>query len=268
MRKIFLHHRYQEIAYEDSGSGPPLVLLHGFPFDREMWSPQVRGLSEHFRVLAPDYPGFGRSSVPSESFTIESLAEVVADFLDAIGIKEAVFLAGLSMGGYVALAFARQRPDRLRRLILADTKAAPDDEKAKAGRDRMCRLAQETGATGIIDLLLPKLVSDETQLTRPEVLEQIKRIAARQTVSAIIFALCALRDRPDATQGLARITAPTLILVGEHDAITPHQCSSEMAEKISGSQLVTIPGVGHMSNLEDPARFNEHIRNFARILNH
>lgn len=262
MKKILLERRGLEMAYDDIGDGDPLLLLHGFPFDREMWTPQFKGLADSYRLLAPDYPGFGASGSATEALTVDSLADLMADFLDAIGVMGTVVVIGLSMGGYVALAMARQQRQRLRGLVLADTKAEPDDDAAKAGRDAMCVVAREDGATGVFEKLLPKILSDATRTKNPTVVDEVRRIATRQSSTAIVSALMALRDRPDATAGLEQIAVPTLILVGEHDKITPPSVAESMSKRILGSQLAIIPGAGHLSNLEAPEVFNTEIRNF------
>jgi pimeloyl-ACP methyl ester carboxylesterase len=261
MKTALLDRRKLKIAYEDVGTGETLLLLHAFPLDREMWQPQLDGLADSYRLIAPDYPGFGDSSAAEEGFTIEMLAEVMADFLDVIGVTGTVVVVGLSMGGYVALAMARQQRQRLRGLILADTKAESDDETGKAGRDAMCSVAREKGAAGVIDQLLPKLLGTTAQL---DVVERVRVIASRQDPVAIVGALMALRDRPDATSGLEQITVPALVLVGEDDAITPPAVAQSLSERIMGSNRVVIAGAGHLSNLEAPEAFNAEIRKFVR----
>src|SRR5262249_15061174 len=129
------------LSYDDTGRGTPVVLLHGFPLSRAMWRPQVEALKDAYRVIAPDLPGFGGSAVLDGPSSVEAMADTVAYLLDHLQIREPVVLGGLSMGGYVALAFARRHPDRLRGLILADTRAEPDDAEGKANRDRMIALA-------------------------------------------------------------------------------------------------------------------------------
>jgi pimeloyl-ACP methyl ester carboxylesterase len=233
---------------------PVLVLIHGFPLDREMWRPQVAALSGAARVVAVDLPGFG-GSAPAR-FTVDSAADHVAARLDADGIPGRVIVGGLSMGGYVALAFARRHPDRLAGLILADTRSGPDDDAGKKARDEMIALARGKGTAGVVETMLPKLLAEATRGGRPEVAEEVRRIALRQPAEAVVYALEALRDRPDAGPGLGNVAAPTLILVGEHDAITPRTTAEAIAARVYGSEVVTIPGAGHLSNLENPDAFN------------
>ncbi len=249
------------MTYDDAGAGPPLVLLHAFPLSRPMWRPQVDALSGDFRVLALDLPGFGGTEGFTDEPTIDGMATAVAEFLDALAITEPVALAGLSMGGYVALAFARRYPDRLRALILADTRAEPDDAAAKANRDKMIAFAGDHSAADVIDQTLPKMLSEETRTQRPEVVAEVKRIAGGQSIDGIVNALKALRDRPDSRPALDKIAVPTLVLVGAEDLLTPPALSRDLAVRSRGS-LEVISGAGHLSNLERPDAFNGAVRGF------
>jgi pimeloyl-ACP methyl ester carboxylesterase len=266
MKTLELPHRRLKVAYDDVGTGVPVVLLHAFPFDRGLWEPQFSPLTAAgFRVLALDTPGFGGSTLGPDPLTIDGAADVLADFFDALGIRRAV-VGGLSMGGYVALAFARRHADHLMGLILADTKAGPDDEAGKANRDKMIATVRSDGPKAVADALLPKLLSEQTQKSKPEVVERAKTIAHRQTADGIAAALAALRDREDAAPGLTGIAVPTLVLVGEHDTVTPPLAAARLAGSITGSTLVHVPGAGHLSNLENPAAFNDAVLAFLKKL--
>jgi pimeloyl-ACP methyl ester carboxylesterase len=254
-----------EIEYDDFGRGLPLILLHAFPLSKAMWRAQVQDLGADHRVLAPDLRGFGGSSPFQGPPSIEIMADNVASLLDALKVSEPIALGGLSMGGYVALAFARRHPQRLRALILADTKAAPDDEQAKANRNNMIDLARRSVAE-VIERLLPKLVSDATRTQRPDVLDEVRKIASAQTPTAIINALEALRDRPDAAPGLADIKVPTLVIVGADDALTPPPVAQVLVERIPRATLFKIDGAGHLSNMEHPSLFTDEVRSFLRGL--
>jgi pimeloyl-ACP methyl ester carboxylesterase len=211
-----------------------------------------------------DLPGFGGSPALTGALTVDSAADAVAEFLNHAGVSERAIVGGLSMGGYVAMAFARRHAGRLAGLILADTKSDPDDQAGKQNREKMIDVAKEKGAEGVIEQMLPKALGDDTRSNRPEVVERVRAIASRQSTEGVLNAIAALRDRPDATPGLAVIGVPTLIIVGDQDAITPPQAAAAMATRISGSRLVTIPGVGHLSNLEDPAAFNAAVMAFLQ----
>lgn len=250
------------LAYTDTAAGPTLVLLHAFPLDRHMWRPQLAALAGTARVIAPDLPGFGKSPLPPEPWSVDSAADAVAGLLDTLGLSGRVVVGGLSMGGYVAMAFARRFPERLAGLILADTRAEPDDAAAKGNRDKLIGVARSQGSGAIIDAMLPKLLGEETRSKRPEVADGVRALGAKQNPEAVAAALAALRDRPDAAPGLDGLTAPLLVMVGEHDAVTPPTLATAMAGRVYGSELVTIAGAGHLSNLENPDEFNAAVARF------
>lgn len=250
------------LAFSESGSGLPVVLLHAFPFDRTMWMPQAA--LENVRLLLPDLPGFGGSPV-AES-TVDSMADAIAGWLDEIKLADQIVLGGCSMGGYVALAFARQYPARLRGLMLIDTKAEPDDEAGKANRNKMIDGAATLTAASVIEGMIPKALSEQTRSTRPDVVAEVRRIGSSQSVAGIVAAQKMMRDRPDARPPLAAIRVPTLIVVGEHDAITPPAAAKAMAEAIPGSRLAILPTAGHLPNLEVPEAFNATVGAWLREL--
>jgi 3-oxoadipate enol-lactonase len=239
---------------------PTLVLLHAFPLDREMWKPQVAGLGDVARVIALDLPGFGQAPV-DPGFTVDSAADKVAG-----AVEGRIVLGGLSMGGYVAMAFARRHSARLAGLILADTRAEPDDPAGKQNRDRLISLTNEFGPAKVYEGLIPKLLCDETRNQGSSVVDEIRRIAARQSAAGVAGGLRALRDRPDATAELTKVTAPTLVVVGEHDVVTPLADAEGLTHLVNGSKLVVIPGAGHLSNLENPTAFNAALREFILTL--
>ena len=265
MNTMTLRASQTPIAYADAGTGPVVVLLHAFPLDSGMWRPQVGELAGRYRVIAPDLPGFGQSAV-SAGLTIDSIADVVAELLDHLGVNERVAVGGVSMGGYAALAFARLYPQRLRALILADTKADPDDEAARANRDRMIRLATDQGPAAVLDELLPKLLGPATTAGRPAVVQAVRELAGRQTAEGLVAALKALRDRPDAGPGLGHISVPTLVVVGEQDAVTPPDKARLLAGAIPNARLVAVLDAGHLSNLENPDAFTAAVREFLDTL--
>lgn len=246
------------LAYDDVGQGRPVVLLHGFPLSRAMWWPQRDELAKHCRLITPDLPGFG-DSPPAAAPTVEAMADAVADLLTRMRLTEPVVLGGLSMGGYVSFAFVRKYPARLAGLILADTKAEPDDDAAKANRDRMIGFASTNPPSAVIEQMLPKLVAPAAS---PEVIAELKRIGAAQRPAGIVAALQAMRNRPDSTPTLEQVRVPTLILVGQEDALTPPAQAEKMARGIPTAKLVALDRAGHMANLEEPAAFNDAVREF------
>ena len=261
MNTMTLRASQTPIAYSDLGTGPGLVLLHAFPLDASMWRDQIGVLAEKFRVIAPDLPGFGGSAV-SAGLSIDSIADVVAELLDHLGVNERVIVVGLSMGGYAALAFARLYPQRVRALVLADTKADPDDADGRAARDKMIQLVTDQGPAAVIEQMLPKMLAPATAERHPEVVRYVRETAAGQKAEGIVAALKALRDRPDARPGLGHVSFPTLVIVGEADAITPSEKAQDLAGQIPNARLVTIPDAGHLSNLENPVAFAAAVREF------
>jgi pimeloyl-ACP methyl ester carboxylesterase len=254
------------MAYDDAGKGLPVVLLHAFPFSRAMWRPQREALQSECRIITPDLRGFGGTAGFDGAPTVERMADDVAELLDALNITDPAVIGGLSMGGYVALAFARRYPLRLRALILADTRAEADSAEAKANRERLIAFGRTHPANDIFEQMLPKLIGDDTRARRPEVVAEARRIAAAQKPAGIVAALEALRDRPDATPHLHTISAPTLVLVGSEDALTPPAVAQTLTAGISGARPVIIQGAGHLSNLEQPEAFNDAVRGLLRQL--
>lgn len=238
-----------ELAFDDVGAGAPVVLLHPFPFDRRFWAALARRLAATRRVIVPDLRGFGQSPLDG-SFSIADLADDVAALLDRLGLQRA-HVGGLSMGGYVALAFAARHPQRLSGLLLADTKASPDTEAARAARDEAIALVEGSGVPAYVEKQIPRLVAPRAvaRLT-----DELRRLG-RQAPAAVVAGLRALRDRPDRLPDLQAIRCPTLVVVGAEDALTPPSDAAAMASRIPGSRLVEIPGVGHLPPLEEPEAF-------------
>jgi YbgC/YbaW family acyl-CoA thioester hydrolase len=239
-----------ELAVEVRGEGLPVLLVHGFPFDRTMWRHQLAGLSR-CRRIAPDLRGAGASSVPPDGYSIARYADDLIGVLDALGVGQAV-ACGLSMGGYIVLELVRRYADRLRGIVLADTKAEADSAEARRGRDELAGIAEREGAGAVADRLLPRLVAPVTRTAQPEVVGQVREMIERQPVAGIVGALRALRDRPDSTATLGTVRVPALVLVGAEDAITPPAAAEAMAAAIPGARYVRIPAAGHLAPLEQP----------------
>jgi 3-oxoadipate enol-lactonase len=249
------------LNYEERGTGTPLVLLHGFPLDSRIWREQVAALSDRFRVIAPDLRGFGQSK-SNDAFTMESLADDVHALLADLRALPCV-LGGLSMGGYVALAYAKKYPTDLRGLALIDTKAEGDTGEGKAGREKMIELARTQGTKAVADQMMPKMLAADADKTRPQVKRELDQIMNTQTPLTIEHALAAMRDRPDFVAHLPSIATLTVVIVGEHDAITPPAGAEKMSKAIPKSTYVVIHGAGHMSPMEQPQQVTDALRRFA-----
>lgn len=253
------------IGYHDHGAGMPLVFLHAFPLNRTMWKPQEEALSRRFRTITIDFRGHGESDAPLWRYSLEQYADDVAGLLDHLGVRQAV-LIGLSMGGYVSFAFYRKYADRVRGLVLADTRAQADSEEARAGRFAMAQTAYRQGAGAVADIMLPKLLGATSARTKPELAVQIRNIIESNDPSGIIVDSMAMADRPDSTPLLPRIACPTLVIVGDEDQPTPPAEARFMAQAIPGAALAVIAGAGHLSNAEQPERFNEVVEKFLEGL--
>lgn len=252
-----------QIAYTDTGSGRPVVLIHGYPFNRSLWNEQVAALSSDCRVIAPDLRGFGESDASEGTATMNQMAQDVALLLNHLGIARAT-IAGLSMGGYVALAFYKQLPSRVRALILADTRAQADSEEAKQTRAQQAEKALSEGMGGIADAMLPKLLTPETVSKRPEIVKRVRDMIVKTKPQGAAAALRGMAERDDHTALLAKISVPALILVGAEDAITPVADSEKMHQSIPGSRLVVLESAGHVSNLERTEQFNQALLDFMK----
>jgi len=238
----------QPARVREMGSGPPIVLVHGYPLDGAMWSGVARALAPRFRIIKPDLPGRGDTAAPSEG-RLEDYADFVTAILDRAGGRAG--LAGFSMGGYVALAVARRGHPALGALALVDTRASADDAAGKAKRDEAIATVRAQGAGAIADAMLPRLAT-EASLARGDLAERIRRIMLRQKPETIEGDLAAMRDRPDSRDALSGISVPTLVVVGEADALTPPADSDAMAAAIPGARLVRIPDAGHLTPMERP----------------
>jgi 3-oxoadipate enol-lactonase len=255
-----------EMAYDDTGgNGIPLLLIHGFPLDRSLWAAQVRGLADVARVIVPDLRGFGESGMPAGAVTMDTYADDLRGLLDALSVKNAV-VAGLSMGGYVTLAFYRRNPERVRGLVLSDTKAGPDSPEGKKGRDENAAVARAQGSGAVGEKMLPKMLTPKTATERTFISNAVRAMMARQPVNGVVGALEAMRDRPDSTPTLEGITVPTLVITGAEDALIPPKEAETMQAAIRGSRLVSIPGAAHLANFEAPDAFNHAVREFLKSM--
>ena len=252
------------LVFEDHGSGPPLLFIHGFPLHRQLWTGQWEDLSNVSRVIAPDLRGHGESEVGVAPYTMEIFAQDCFDLLSKIGIFGPLFVCGLSMGGYIAMAMLRMHPERIAGLILTATRASADSPDGKANRDKSILLAQTQGASPIIDDMLPRLLSPKSSAYRPEIVQTAQKIMASIPVSTIIKDLQGLKERPDSTVLLSKSSKPTLLIHGEDDQIIPLSEAQALQQTIPDAQLTILPESGHLLNLEQPVLFNTAVRQFIR----
>ena len=220
-----------------------------------MWEGQLAHADAGWHVVAPQLRGYDGGSGDPPAASVDDYAGDVIDLLDALHIKQAV-VGGLSMGGYVAFAMLRYAARYVQGLILADTRSQADTAEGVAGRTRMLQLVQGKGPSAVADEMLPKVLGETTRTSRAAVVEQVRALMLSSSADAISGGLRALMTRPDSTPLLQTIHVPTLIVVGDEDALTPPAAAEEMHRGIAGSELVRIPAAGHLSNLEQPELFN------------
>ncbi len=256
-----------QLNYVERGlpTGLPVVFIHGFPFSHEMWEPQMRSLPNNIRAISYDIRGHGASDLADGYYTIELFVDDLIALLDHLVIDRAV-LCGLSMGGYIALRAVERHPNRVRGLILCDTKSEADTDEGKVNRAARLRQIQTAGVGAFAQEFVKTIFAAETFQTRHEAIELIKRLINANDPRGICGALMALGARTDTTAALASITVPTLVLGGELDALTPPATMRALHERIAGSGLRLFAGAGHMSNLEQPELFNEALEEFLRQL--
>ncbi len=251
----------------ERGEGTPLVLIHGFPFDHALWKEQLHGAaSDEARIIAPDLPGFGRSHhLDGSKASMETYADAIADWAKGEGLGRFA-LAGHSMGGYIALAFARRHMAMLSGLLLVCTRPGPDSEAGKEGRYKLIAEVEKHGPQAVVDAMLPKLFAPQTYEQQPEVVEETRQMMLRQNTEGIIAAIRSMAERPHSTQGLASIQVPTLIITGAEDAIIPAPEAQGMLAHLPNAKHVIIEGGGHMAMLENANAFNKALKAFIHGL--
>ncbi|MFI9050778.1 alpha/beta fold hydrolase [Streptomyces sp. NPDC053427] len=254
------------VGYEDTGDGEALVLIHGHPFNRSMWRPQI----EHFRaagwrVVAPDLRGYGESSVTPGKTRLETFVRDIAGLLDGIGVERFV-LGGLSMGGQIVMEFHRQFPERIRALLLADTFAAADTDEGRAVRRATADRLLREGMSGYAHEVLPKMVSPRNIEALPDVARHVLEMMEGTSPEGAAAALRGRAERRDYTDALPGIAVPTLVVVGEEDEFTPVSDARIIADRVPDATLKVIAQAAHMPNLERPAEFNAALQQFLEAL--
>jgi 3-oxoadipate enol-lactonase len=267
------------LAADEVGDGVPVLLLHAFPLSRRMWQPQLAGLADCCRILAPDLPGFGSSpplaaaagpagAAPSAALTpsavcrMEDMAGAVVELLDSRGVETAV-VCGLSMGGYVTLALCELFGERVRGLVLADTRAGADDDAGRQRRLESALAVESRGSVALVDSA-SRLLGRDTRSLRPDLVAWLQREIAAAPAAGAAAALRGMAARPDRTRLLPSIGVPALVVVGAQDELTPPPESEVLRDRLPGARLVAIAGAGHLSSLEQPEAFNAALREFLK----
>jgi len=255
-----------QMAYAERGAGHPLLFVHGYPLNHLIWEPQLNNLGDLVHMIAPDLRGHGESDPVPGPYSMELLADDLAALLDALEIRQKVIVCGLSMGGYVALAFWRKYADRMRALILTATRAAPDTPEGKAARDQAAEAARLNGIETVIEGLLPRMFAPASLEENPALVEQVGGIMRRTSIAGVLGDLAGMRDRPDSRPDLPHINLPVLILHGQDDQIVPVHEAREMRAALPDGRLQLIPRAGHLLNMEHRGLFNTAIRSFVSTI--
>jgi len=253
------------IGYDDVGTGPPIVLVHGHPFNRTMWQPQVRIFQSRYRPIAPDLRGYGESDVVPGKTPLETFARDIADLLDHLQLDNIV-LGGLSMGGQIAMEFVRLFPQQVRALLLADTFAQAEDEAGREQRYAMAERLTREGMDAYARDVLPRMIAPRTIAEQPATAAHVLAMMLDTAPAGAAAALRGRAERPDYVPLLGNITVPTLIVVGSDDEFTPVSDAEFLHKNIAGSELAIIPNAGHMPNLEYPDDFNRAFDTFLHRL--
>ncbi len=250
-----------ELHHDVRGEGPTLLFLHAFPLDLTMWDAPAEALAPLYRVVRFDCRGFGRTPPGDGLLTMERIADDAVALLDHLGLSRAV-VVGCSMGGYAALALVRRHPERLRGLVLVDTRAEADTAEARQLRARLAERVRLEGAAVARDVFLPRLLGATTQRERPELVARVEQQILATSPRGIVDGLMGLSARADSTPALAQVRVPTLVVCGEEDLLTPPEDARRLARGIAGSRLEVLPGAGHLPSLEAPEAFTRALKSF------
>ncbi|HLG38068.1 MAG TPA: alpha/beta hydrolase [Chitinophagaceae bacterium] len=255
------------LSYDDVGEGSiPIIFLHGYPFDKSMWQGQLDFLKSHYRLIACDIRGFGKSRDEESALSIDLFADDLIAFMDQLSIDKAI-ICGLSMGGYIALNAMKRFPDRFKALILCDTQCIADPAEVKEKRHKTIDEIAVNGAASFNEGFIKSVFQKDSITNKKELVEQLRSVVFSNSKHIIRQGLVALAKRSEICSALNQITIPTLIICGREDEVTPLAQSEMMNAAIKGSILRVIDHAGHVSNLEQPGEFNNHLFNFLSTLN-
>jgi 3-oxoadipate enol-lactonase len=244
-------------------SGLPVIFLHGFPFSHAMWKSQLDVVSNSYRAIAYDIRGHGKSFVGDGQYTIEGHVDDLIGIMDHLKIDGGV-IVGLSMGGYIALRALERNPGRFKAAVLCDTRSEADSNEAKLKRCGGIAAVKKDGPGVFAENFIKAVFASKTIEKSPHLVEPIRKTIERTPALSIAGTLLALAARTDTTTSLSGMKIPTLIMVGEFDAVTPPSAAQAMHERIPGSEFHIIPEAAHMSNLENPEFFNEKLLFFLK----
>ncbi|HKR03552.1 MAG TPA: alpha/beta fold hydrolase [Bacteroidia bacterium] len=250
------------ICYDDFGKGLiPVIFIHGFPFDKSSWQPQMDFLKKSHRVIAYDIRGFGKSTAGKEKMSIELFADDLIKFMDYLQIPQAI-VCGLSMGGYILLNAVNRYPGKFKAIILCDTQCIADTPEVKEKRSQTISHIMASGLKDFAEGFIKNIFCQETLDAKKEIAEKIKNTILSTSAVTVTGTLNALAQRWETCSSLHEISIPALILCGKEDKVTPLAQSEFLLQNIANATLHSISKAGHVSNLEQPDEFNQHIYSF------
>lgn len=254
------------MKYDEQGEGLPIVLLHGFPLCRQMWTPQLSVLADAgYRVICPDLPGFGESPAPDEPASMVRYADAVISLLDELGIEQAV-IGGMSMGGYVLLNLVARYPQRLLGAMYLVTRAAADDPAGKEKRSLLAKQVAAGDAVIVPDAFAQVLFAPNTAEEKPGLVKAVRQMMESTSAEGLVGGLLAMRDRDDFVDRLPGLDVPALVVGAELDAAVPIEHARILVQGLPDARLEIIAGAGHMVNLEQPEKFNQALKTFIHDL--
>lgn len=253
------------MPFKDYGGGYPVVLLHAFPLSAQMWDRNAAAIAAAgYRVICPEFPGFGENRNFGPVSTMDSMAESVIELLEHLGIREAAF-AGLSMGGYVLFRILRTNQRLVSCFALCDTTSRADTEEKRLGRFELITQIEREGSKVLAEVMLPNLLSSGLVTRRPLLVEDLRRRFLQCDPEAACSALRGMAERPDSSDVLGIVKMPLILIFGAEDKVTDLECAQEMADTAVDARLVVLPDAGHYSNLEDPEGFNKNLISFLDL---
>lgn len=252
-----------KICYTDLGIGTtPIIFIHGFPFDKSTWQPQLDFLSTSYRVIAYDIRGYGQSEKGAHKASINLFATDLVAFMDALNIEKAI-VCGLSMGGYILMNACKENPERFAAIILSDTQCIADSEETKAGRNKAITLIKAGGIVDFTEGFVKKIFTVDTIANNTELVNKITDVILLTSTDTITDSLAALAEREEMCTSLDKINVPAMILCGADDVVTPLEQARFLQRNISDANLYIISKAAHLSNLEQPSDFNNHLLRFV-----
>ncbi len=251
------------VSYTDDGpeNAATIIFIHGFPLNKTMWRNQVEALKETYRVITYDVRGHGTSNNGTDNFSIDLFVNDLIGLMDALEIDKTI-LCGISMGGYIALKAIENHPKRFKALILCDTSSAADLPETITHRMRTIEIMEEGTVGKYADESLKKLFADDTYSKSSALVETVRQMIVNTSKPSLCKTLRALAEREESWSKLREIKVPVLIMVGREDKITPPAEAKFIHEKVKGSHLQIIENAGHLSNMEHPVEFNDHLKKF------